>query len=95
MANKHHQLYSDHEVHWFEEYVSSTVLSSGFEGFVLPINVTETISRKSLQDSDHTDVFACNLHYVSVFYSYIYNYSIGNGSQQQFVQHTEYCSAYT
>ena len=34
--------------------------------------------------------FAYSIHYVSVFYSYLYNYSIGNGSQQQFVQYYIY-----
>ena len=34
--------------------------------------------------------FAYSLHYVSVFYSYLYNYSIGNGRQQQFVQYYIY-----
>ena len=45
MTTKHHLLYSDHEVRWFVGYCS---LSSGFEGSVLSINVTETILRKSL-----------------------------------------------
>ena len=34
--------------------------------------------------------FAYSIHYVSVFYSYLYNYSTGNGSQQQFVQYYIY-----
>ena len=61
-----------------------SLFSFKWVGRVCFLNVTDTVLKnlyyKTL--SDHTNVFAYNLHYVSVFYSYLYNYSIGNGSQQ-------------
>ena len=78
-------LYLDHEVRWFLGCHQYCSLSSEFERSVLSINVTEAVIRKSFfykTNSDPTNVFACNIYYVSVFYSHLYNYFISNRSQQ-------------